>query len=101
MKTIKSLFFLPESHLYPRVRLQRGPGHRAFRRPAFPIRHPSAAAGKAPVSVGGENAHNPVFILFLIGVGIRRRSVDCVHLPAAQRKTPAVFQKASLTTTRR
>lgn len=60
------------------------PGHPAVLRALKTI----AAAGrraKTPVSVCGEIAHDPVFIPFLIGIGIRTLSVDPVHLPAVHR----------------
>jgi phosphotransferase system enzyme I (PtsP) len=38
-----------------------------------------------PVSVCGETAHDPAFIPFLIGIGVRRLSVDPLFLPLVQR----------------
>ena len=44
----------------------------------------SAAASRVPVSVCGEVAHQEDFVPFLIGIGIRRLSVDPQFLPALQ-----------------
>ncbi len=41
-------------------------------------------AGK-PLSVCGETAHDPEFLPFLIGIGLRRLSVDPLFLPRVQR----------------
>ncbi len=52
-----------------------------------------AAAGRRadkPVSVCGEIAHDPAFIPFLIGIGVRTLSVDPVHLPAVHQALAAV-----------
>ncbi len=49
-----------------------------------------AAASQVPVSVCGEVAHQEDFVPFLIGIGIRRLSVDPQFLPALQRDISAM-----------
>ena len=44
----------------------------------------SAAGSRVPVSVCGEVAHQKDFVPFLIGIGLRRLSVDPQFLPALQ-----------------
>ena len=44
----------------------------------------SAAGRRVPVSVCGEVAHQKDFVPFLIGIGLRRLSVDPQFLPALQ-----------------
>ena len=43
-----------------------------------------ATHGGKPISVCGEVAHQPEFIPFLIGIGVRRLSVDPQFLPLVQ-----------------
>ena len=43
-----------------------------------------AVSGGKPISVCGEVAHHPEFIPFLVGIGIRRLSVDPQFLPLVQ-----------------
>lgn len=43
-----------------------------------------------PLSVCGETAHDPEFIYFLIGIGVRRLSVDPQFLPLVQRAIGSV-----------
>ncbi|MBI5894665.1 MAG: phosphoenolpyruvate--protein phosphotransferase, partial [Desulfobacterales bacterium] len=43
-----------------------------------------------PLSVCGETAHDPEFIPFLIGIGVRRLSVDPLFLPLVQRTVGAI-----------
>ncbi|MDA8137225.1 MAG: phosphoenolpyruvate--protein phosphotransferase, partial [Desulfobacteraceae bacterium] len=37
-----------------------------------------------PISVCGETAHDPEFVAFLLGIGVRRLSLDPQYLPAIQ-----------------
>jgi len=43
-----------------------------------------------PLSVCGETAHDPEFLPFLIGIGVRRLSVDPLFLPLVQRSVGAI-----------
>ena len=69
--------------------------------PALPPYHPSvlralarivqrATDSRVPVSVCGEVAHQKDFVPFLIGIGIRRLSVDPQFLPALQKTIRAM-----------
>jgi phosphotransferase system enzyme I (PtsP) len=49
-----------------------------------------AAGSQVPVSVCGEVAHQEDFVPFLIGIGIRRLSVDPQFLPALQKSIRAM-----------
>ncbi len=43
-----------------------------------------------PLSVCGETAHDPEFLPFLIGIGVRRLSADPIFLPLVQRTVGAI-----------
>ena len=49
-----------------------------------------AAKHDRPLSVCGEAAHQPAFLPFLIGIGIRRLSVDPQFLPVVQKAISSV-----------
>jgi len=49
-----------------------------------------ASGSQVPVSVCGEVAHQKDFVPFLIGIGLRRLSVDPQFLPALQRTIRAM-----------
>ncbi|WP_051327850.1 phosphoenolpyruvate--protein phosphotransferase [Desulfatirhabdium butyrativorans] len=59
------------------------PGHPAVLRGLHAIVQAAIRQGK-PVSVCGELAHEPEYIAFLIGIGVRRLSVNPQYLPHTQ-----------------
>ncbi len=59
------------------------PGHPAVLRGLHAIVQAARRQGK-PVSVCGELAHEPEWAIFLIGIGVRRLSLDPQYLPQIQ-----------------
>jgi len=59
------------------------PGHPAVLRGLHAIVQAARRQGK-PVSVCGELAHEPEYTIFLIGIGVRRLSLDPQYLPQVQ-----------------